>query len=86
MADGLYGFTPNVPGIDQALSSGGVKAKLASICEPIAAKANANATYKKALYVTFVDQGTYVAIGKVVAANNAARLDNAHYNTLLKSR
>lgn len=86
MASGLYGFTPNVPGIDAALSSEGVKAKLASICEPIAARANANAVYKKALYVTYVDQGTYVALGKVVAANNAARADNAHYNTLLKAR
>lgn len=86
MADGLYGFMPNVEGIDAALSSEGVKAKLASICEPIAARANANAVYKKALYVTYVDQGTYVALGKVVAANNAARADNAHYNTLLKAR
>lgn len=86
MADGLYGFTPNVGGIDAALSSEGVNAKLASICEPIAARANANAVYKKALYVTFVDQASYVALGKVVAANNAARADNAHYNTLLKSR
>lgn len=86
MADGLYGFTPNVEGIDAALSSEGVKAKLMHLCFPIASRANALAVYDYAFYDVYVDQGTYVALGKVVAANNAARLDNAHYNTLLKSR
>lgn len=86
MASGLYGFTPNVEGIDQVLSSDGVKAKLSSICGPIAARANANAVYKYARYAAFVDQATYVALGKVVAANNAARFDTARYNTLLKAR
>jgi hypothetical protein len=42
MASGLYGFTPNVRGIDDALSTPEVKARLAEVAGNIAARANAN--------------------------------------------
>lgn len=37
-------------------------------------------------YGSFVDLGTYTAIGKVVCMTELGRIDNARNNTILKSR
>lgn len=42
MASGLYGFKPNVRGIDEALSTPQVKAQLQAMADGIAARANSN--------------------------------------------
>lgn len=86
MASGLYGFTPNVPGIDAVLSSGAVRGMLASIAAGIAGTANAIAQEDGAEYQSHVDMATYVPLGKVTCGNHAARKDNALHNTLLKAR
>lgn len=86
MASGLYGITPNLAGIDAVLSSASVKALLLGHAESIASSANANAVERGASYRALVDQASYVALGKVVCGNAAARRDNARHNTLLKSR
>lgn len=83
---GLYGFTPNIRGIRAALKSEGVRAQLREACDAIAERANANKQSKRAEYKVYVDAGRYTAIGKVVCGNLAARFDNAHHNTILKSR
>lgn len=80
------GFVPNIAGIRAALKSDGVQAALASITEPIAMAATANAMDDQAVYKSYVDVGAYTAIGKVVCGNIAARRDNARNNTILKSR
>jgi len=86
VANGLYGFTPNIGGIRAALKSEGVQAQLQEACDAIAERANANKQSKRAEYKVYVDVGRYTAIGKVVCGNLAARFDNAHHNTILKSR
>lgn len=82
----------NIGGIRAVLKSGPIQAALASVCEPIAdaatanAAANANLHTEGAVYKAYVDVAQFTAIGKVVCGNAAARHDNAHNNTLLKSR
>ena len=109
MASGLYGFTPNVKGIDEALSTPEVRAELAAMAGRIAANANSNFALgpcripaafasdgksfwyngdgpKVQPYGSFVDQGSYVPIGKVVCMTALGRYDNSTNNTILKSR
>ena len=86
VANGFYGFKPNVSGIRAVLKSEGVQSELRAACDPIAERANANKQSKRAEYKVYVDVGRYTAIGKVVCGNLAARFDNAHHNTILKSR
>lgn len=111
MADGqLYGFVPNVRGIDRALSSPAVKSQLKSYVDGVASSANANfglhagdlvpltvqnGTVQNVKfngapriepYGSYVDQGAYVPIGKVVCKTALGRYDNATNNTILKSR
>lgn len=76
----------NIEGVRAVLKSGGVQAQLASITMPIAEAATANAQEPEAVYKSYVDVGEYTALGKVVCGNQAARRDNAHHNTILKSR
>lgn len=86
------GFKTNIGGVRTVLKSAGVKAVLASVCERMASTATANAAANEnshtrgAVYKPYVDVGEYTAIGKVVCGNAAARHDNSHNNTLLKSR
>lgn len=88
----LSGFQPNISGIRFVLRSEEVQAEIRSLVEPIAQRATASAAAGAdshtagAVYRAYVDLGSYTAIGKVVCGNAAARHDNAHNNTLLKSR
>jgi hypothetical protein len=86
MAEGLYGFTPNISGIRTVFRSGGMQDALRDVVEPIADNANGLRQDEKAEYRTYVDLGQYTAIGKVVCGNQAARRDNARNNTILKAR
>ncbi len=81
----LYGFTPNIGGIRAVLRSTEVQSELAQLIAPITDAANGNAQERDAEYKAYVDVGNYTALGKVVCGNIAARRDNAHHNTLLKS-
>ena len=81
----LYGFTPNIGGIRAVLRSDEIQSELAALIAPITEAANANARERTAEYRAYVDVGNYTALGKVVCGNIAARYDNAHNNTLLRS-
>lgn len=79
-------ITPDLGGIDAVLCSDPVQALLSQAVETVAATANANAQVAGAEYHAYVDMASYVPLGKVVCGNHKARIDNAHHNTILKSR
>lgn len=79
-------ITPNLGGIDAVLSVDSVRAMLSQYVGDVAATATANAQVRGAEYRAYVDMASYVPIGKVTCGNYKARIDNAHHNTILKSR
>lgn len=75
-----------IDGIRDVLRSGVVQSELHSLVDPIAARATELAQEPDAEYKSYVDVGSYTALGKVVCGNAAARHDNSHNNTMLKAR
>lgn len=75
-----------IGGIRFVLRSAEVQSELQSLVDPIAARATELAQEPDAEYKSYVDVGSYTALGKVVCGNAAARHDNSHNNTMLKAR
>lgn len=86
MADG---FRADMAGVRAALKSGPVRAEVARSTRRVGARANAIAPghgYRSVEpYGTYVDDGGYTVVGKVVAQTEMARCDNAKNGTLLKA-